>query len=272
MGVFLLLLAVALEGKAQSGGGIYVKSGGKVIGTVIHGNLAEDGYGLAGEDAQVINSTICMNGPIGNIMDGIKPGDIYCADDTVRSRANYVKRAKKDAIGVVFWVNSDYYAAYPRGYVVALESSRKDWETGSILYVPVPISDTVCYTKTQALATIGNKAAVYCAEYAVDGEEAGRWCMPAGRHLSLLYTNQVAVSETLDWLFEEGSDQITGTVSFLEQEKYWSVTEADNQRVWLLDFEEVTTINSSMTKSGAFVRIDPETDGTAYIVRPIFVY
>ncbi len=265
-----MVLFAAVNGWAQTGGGIYVRSGGKVVGTVVHGNLAEDGYGLAGGDAEVINSTVCTNGPMGNIMDGIQPGDISCADDTIRSRAGYEKGAEKDAIGVVFWVNSNYYAAYPRGYVVALEQSLQQWTAGIPRYANAPLSDTACYQKTQELAAAGNEAAMYCAGYAAGGEVAGRWCMPAGRQLSLLYTNQAIVSETLDFLSKPEEGAVTGSIAGLEETLYWSVSIRDAMYVWMQEFrapEDMETIYS-----GSFIRLDPSADPAAYAVRPIFVY
>ena len=259
-----------VNAKAQTdgeGGGIYLKSGGQLIGTVVHSNKAEDGYGVAGGDVRIINSTVCSNLSVGNLMDGIKAGDIYCADGKIRSREAYTLSGEKNAIGVVFWVNSNYYAAYPKGYVVALEGTTKSW-TGSVLASSdPPLNDTACYGKTALLVSAGNEAALYCAGYTVAGESPGRWCMPAVRHLSRLYTNQAVVDATLEFLEQGGT-----TAMSLSPDFYWSVTPdgSAQKHVILINFKEIN--NTDMPTSGEFVLIDPLITQTAHTVRPIFVY
>ena len=59
--LFLLFLFPAVALAQGQGGGIYIDDNGSCIGSVIYGNQAQDGFGVAGGDGILLNTTITGN-------------------------------------------------------------------------------------------------------------------------------------------------------------------------------------------------------------------
>ena len=165
-----------------SGGGVWLEDDASCIGSIIFKNQANDGFGLAGGDGILLNTTIVDNKEV--VLDSIKikPGDIYCANGDIVDTLAYERRDNKDAIGVVFWINRDKKVVYPKGAVVSLNGQKeKSWGT-EVLHVCKPTDqeiessaycskaykDTACYTTTRRMYDMY--------EGGQEEFEAGYWC------------------------------------------------------------------------------------------------
>lgn len=254
--IFIFLIIAGSVGflQAQStggrGGGIYAEDGTKVVGTLIYGNRGEEGFGICGGNAAVINCTVAGNGKLESARENIQPGFIYCADGQIVSSAEY-DRNVMEAVGVVFWTNSDFFSPI-RGYVVALRQALKTWDGPSYtagVQMP-PISDTSAYRNTEQMSV--SEAAAYCRNYTA-GSFAGRWVLPAAYQLAALFYVWEQVEKTLVFLEGQGV-----ALNRLQEEIYWSSTEELDNNAWAIDFG-----------SGEYIRSGWE---ESHFVRPVFAY
>lgn len=247
-----------LLAQGGNGGGIYAEDGARIIGTLVVGNRAVEGFGISGGQVTVINCTVVANENTGNLRDGVKPGDIYCADGTIVDISAYRLKTEKDAVGVVFWCNSDPFADFPRGYVVALEQAERDCRGVSLTEgAAEPVFDAEAYPNTERLANAGVEAAVYCKDYRA-GSFDKAWALPAGYQLAALFGVLPRVEASLRSLEEEGI-----TVVHFKNGIYWSSTETTDDNIWMLNFD------LTGEEGGEFVVGNRE---EVHGVRPVFAY
>lgn len=272
----LFLVFTVLPGSvwAQSGegGGVYLESGGKLVGSLVFDNYSAEGFGVAGEDAILLNCTVNVNKAEKKIKKGIKPGDILCADGRVVDGDAYKVMVDKNAIGVVFWVNSDVYSESPRMYVTALREADKKWGNNGLLGVGYerPEADTACYGITEKMLKAGGsdwEAADYCAGFKASGQPEGiRWAFPAAYQMAMLFANLAVVNRTLALLKTFSPD-----VQLLEGEIYWSSTQPDNafhsDCAWLVSFD----LSDERNNAGKFQYVNMYRN-TVHTVRPVLVY
>lgn len=58
---FGLFSGVRSWGQTIEGGGVYLETGARMINSLVTGNKAKEGYGIAGGDAVLLNCTVCRN-------------------------------------------------------------------------------------------------------------------------------------------------------------------------------------------------------------------
>lgn len=272
-----LFSGVRCWGQSAEGGGVYLETGAKMINSLVTDNKAKEGYGIAGGDAVLLNCTVCRNLSEKDLRSGIQPGDIFCATGEVVDLTTYQGRAEKDAIGVVFWVNSDVFAFRSRLYVMALEEAVKTWGTKGVRlsskYKNNPLLDTACYGATAEILEKDPvaEAAAYCNGYRVTGQPAGvRWCFPAGYQLMAMYIAWPAVDRTLKGLAAISPGR---GIMPLSEEVYWCAStnqDAANEDAWVINFGNPDRDNYGT--SGAAVRGETTTRDKQFRVRPVFVY
>lgn len=272
----LFLVFVVLSGSAWAqsgeGGGVYLESGGKLVGSQVFGNYSAEGFGVAGENAILLNCTVNANKSEKKIREGTKPGDILCADGRVVDEETYKAMVDKNAIGVVFWVNSDVYSDSPRMYVTALREADKKWGNNGLLGVGYerPEADTACYGITEKMLKAGGgdwEAADYCAGFKALGQpESIRWAFPAAYQMAMLFANLIMVNRTLTLLKTFSPD-----VQLLEGKVYWSSTQSDNvlhtDCAWLVCFD----LSDAGNEAGKFQFVNMYRN-TIHTVRPVLVY
>lgn len=247
-----------LLAQGGNGGGIYAEDGGRIIGTLVVGNRAVEGFGISGGQVTVINCTVVANEHAKNLREVVKPGDIYCADGTIVDTSAYRLRTEKDAVGVVFWCNSDPFAAFPKGYVVALEEAELDCQGVSLTEGETdPVFDAEAYPNTERLANAGIETAVYCRDYRA-GTFDKAWALPAGYQLAALFGVLPRIEASLTSLEESGM-----TVTHFKNEAYWSSTETVDDNIWMLDFD------LTGEEGGGFLVGNRE---GMHRVRPVFAY
>lgn len=269
---YIMWLAVmlwpCLEAVAQGidkgkGGGLYLEDHARALGVVVYGNRAEDGFGIYGEAADVVNCTVAANELAGQMLTGVRPGYIYCADGRIVDREVYrTNAAGMEPVGVVFWVNSDVYASR-KGYVVALTQEVKAWGNGPSQTedFACALYDTAAYENTRLWAVV-SEAAQYCTDYSI-GTFSGKWALPAGYQLMGLFSAISEVEKSLDVLEGQGV-----SVSHLVNDVYWSCTEtADVGKMWVLDFGREGNVSGDVI--GAFF---PQEATDQAVVRPVFGY
>lgn len=269
---FLLLSGVLLA-QSGEGGGVYLENGGKLAGTLVTRNSSAEGFGVSGGDAVLLNCTVTGNEAETKLRNGMKPGDILCADGSVIDTAGYKARAVKDAIGVVFWVNTDVYNTESRMYVAALKEADKKWGNDGLLgagYVR-PEVDTASYTMTGLMLDKGGsdwEAADYCANFKAEGQPAHlKWAFPTGFQMAMLFVNMSVMNKTLGIL-----KGFRPEVQTLDGELYWSATESPMavDCAWAINFNRLD--NAAVYKTpGTFVAMGVKRN-TENTVRPVLVY
>lgn len=274
---FGLFTEVCCWGQTAQGGGVYLETGAKMINSLITGNKAKDGYGISGGDAVLLNCTVYRNFSDKDLRSGVYPGDIFCATGEIVDLTTYESRAEKDAIGVVFWVNSDVFVSRGRFYVMALEEALKSWGTKGVMlsskYKDNPLSDTACYGVTAEILEKDptSEAALYCSDFRVNGEPEGiRWCFPASYQMMAMYAAWPAVDKTLNALkvLSPGRE-----IMLLSEDVYWCATscqDAKNEDAWVINFGHGD--RDSYGTAGAVLRGESTTRDKKFRVRPIFVY
>ncbi len=274
---FGLFSGVRSWGQTIEGGGVYLETGARMINSLVTGNKAKEGYGIAGGDAVLLNCTVCRNFSVRELRSGVQPGDIFCANGEIVDLTAYESRTEKDAIGVVFWVNSDAFVLQGRFYVMALEEAFKAWGTKGVrlngTYRDNPLQDTACYSVTAEILEKdpASEAAVYCSNYRAEGEPAGvRWCFPAGYQVMAMYVAWPAVDKTLRALKVLNPDRV---IMPLEEDVYWCATtnqDVKNEDAWVINFGHPD--RDSYGTAGAVQRRESTTRDKEFRVRPIFVY
>lgn len=251
--IFLMLFLIpvcVIAGRAQGlGGGVWLEDGASCTGTVIYNNLAREGFGVAGKNGILLNCSVSGNKGIVDKSSFPKPGDVFCANGDIVDRVTYEKRATKDAIGVVFWINGDTDTPYPLGAVIALEQSPQklswgDWsfsicapKVDEDIKPSIFLKDTSSYQNTAALEKqwqsnknfeAGHFCWNYKAYYQKNNPQAAtekiRWCLPVLQHLRRLAMMREEVKKTL-LLLETANPEI-GVIKFDESDEnvsnYWS--------------------------------------------------
>ena len=288
--MFVLLIPAFSQGQ---GGGIYIDDNGSCIGSVIHGNQAQDGFGVAGGNGLLLNTTVIGNEELKLNTKSVVPGDIYCANGDIVDTATYKERTTKDAIGIVFWVSGDPKAIYPKGAVVALEEAEGSWGmTGGLsiaggwpedeLKIYFHLKDTACYGNTrklydEAMKSASNQA-IYKAGYygytyqAVrqTSENEIQWCLPVYMHLRRLFGVLPRVESSLKCLQKEHQGEGDFKIDFFSGKMettcwYWSCNDGGtNNNVWIVNF--VTGLNGAMGTVGEALK------SKIHYIRPIFLY
>lgn len=296
-GLILLLMLSKLAFSQGQGGGVYLDDSGSCIGSVIHSNQAQEGFGVAGGDGLLLNSTVINNERLQQDTTKVAPGDIYCANGDIVDTATYKMRTVKDAIGVVYWVSGDPKAIYPKGAVVALDETQgswgllgqlniaKDWVGSSAYRAYFYMKDTACYGNTQklydeAIKSLNNqnayKAGFYCYNYQAVRqipEHPVRWCLPVYMHLRRLFGTLPNVEAALRCLKKVHQSESGFSIDFLSDKQidycwYWSCDDGVNgfdvDHVWMVNF--ITGANGEMASG---VTLKTKSDN---YIRPVFLY
>lgn len=277
------------EGFAQGlGGGVYLRTNAKCIGSVVYNNQARDGFGVGGEDAFLVNTTVVGNKKIVQDTTRIAPGYIYCADGEIVDTAEYKKRSRTDAIGIVYWIRGDVNAVYPKGAVVALqERGGLRWGNAGVLNIGgqyeneewasyAYLKDTACYGNTRKMEEQYNKgnsafeAGHYCYNYTAFGQEPSnpRWCMPVYLHLRRIFSALPAVDASLKFLKRQHPGGKIDVISGKDKLNawYWSTNDGlagEKNNAFAVNF-----ITGEIGENG---QIEAEKT-TGHYVRPIFIY
>lgn len=299
--IFIVLASTELLAWGQGhGGGIWLEDGASCLGTIIYKNTAKDGFGVAGQDGILLNSTVVENTKYKPENYYPKPGDIYCADGDIVDGETYKKRTKKNAIGVVYWINGNPDILYPQGAVVALggqercqwgdpNASEYTWllydkitETNDTRYAQ---KDTACYGNTYWMVNkykeYGNKlfeAGYYCWTYKAyyqkntpdEATKNIRWCMPTLTYLKRMMVVSPELMNTLSIIKQTNPELIPTCDDFVSEEEdnayYWSAddgyTDYFSAWAWCVNF-----------KSGSCNLDETHTlKNQKNLVRPIFIY
>lgn len=286
----LLLLWLGTEGYTQGkGGGIYLRNDSKCIGSIVYGNQAQDGFGVGGENAALVNTTIIGNEKILQDTTRITPGYIYCADGEILDTTTYKKEGRTNAIGIVFWVRGDMHAVYPKGAVVALEESVKKWGANDVLIISDQyggevwqgyafLKDTACYGNTFKMEEMYRKgwtdfeAGHYCYHYKASRQEGNlpQWCMPVYLYVRRIFSTLTAIEASLDFLKRCHPDWKIQKFSRNSESGAWYLSSddgvsdsGDKNQVSVVNF-----VTGAMGKHGSIECFK----GTSSNVRPVFVY
>lgn len=256
--------------QTKEGGGVWIEDGGKIVSSLVFSNRAADGFGIAGGNGVVLNCTVTENRETENLKTGWKPGDILCADGSVVDTVAYKSRAVHDAVGVIFWVNSNVYSHQPRAYVVALREEEKKWGTNGMVGTgyAYAVEDTACYTRTAQLVAQGEgmEAAVWCNDFRASGQSGDwKWALPAGYQLAALFVNSEMVNKVLMLL-----QKYDPAVQLMEKEMYWSSSEVpeNGEIAWLMSF----SYSEAAFEPGTFLGDNYALRTGVYGVRPVMVY
>lgn len=284
-----LLFCGICEGFAQGlGGGVYLRTNAKCIGSVVYDNQAQDGFGVGGGDAFLVNTTVAGNKKIVQDTTRIAPGYIYCADGEIVDTAEYKKRSRTDAIGIVYWIRGDVNAVYPKGAVVALqEQGGKRWGHVDVLHIGEQylaqewkafayMKDTACYGNTRKMEEkfragySAFEAGHYCYNYTARGQELSnpRWCMPVYLHLRRIFSALPAVDASLKFLKRQHPGWEIHVISGKAKENAWYWSTNDGLSGEKNSACAVNFITGEIGKNG---QIESE-KGTGHYVRPIFIY
>ena len=248
------------------GGGVWLEDGAEGLGLVIYNNQAKEGFGVAGGKATLLNCTIYGNKAYLDDIHFPIPGDIYCADGEIVNPETYKNRAVKNAIGVVYWVNTDPNEnAYPRGAVVALDGQEQTkWGNNSLWickgepldpwgdpddefadYEAITglfLLDTACYGNTAQMVKRDPaifEAGHYCWNYkayyqlnqAHQATQNRRWCMPTLSFLRRMILTLPEVKTTLEFLKTTNAE--INIQDFKDQNEkladYWSSDDGNAQ-------------------------------------------
>lgn len=284
------------QGWAQGkGGGIYLEDNASCIGSVVYGNQAEDGFGIGGGNATVLNVTVITNEVLKQDTTRTAPGYIYCANGDMVDTITYKKRANKDAIGIVFWVRGDWTVLDHKGAVVALEENECSWGALDGLHVVgdydgeewkafAYLKDTACYKHTRDMEAMYKaenqfEAGHYCYHFEAEMQQAAglsspRWCMPTYLYLRRMYSVLSILENTMEFLkrvHAQAGKEIR-VQSFVEGKDwkscfYWSADDGlDSQKndVYIVNFIKGYT---------ALLGGEAKTAKTAKnYTRPIFIY
>lgn len=288
--MFVLLIPAFSQGQ---GGGIYIDDNGSCIGSVIYGNQAQDGFGVAGGNGLLLNATVIGNEELKLNTKSVVPGDIYCANGDIVDTATYKERVTKDAIGIVFWVSGDPKAIYPKGAVVALEEAQGSWgitggvsiakewthELGDLFY----LKDTACYGNTRKLYDEAMKSAsnqdIYKAGYYSYTYQAVRqtseneiqWCLPVYLYLRRLFSVLPRVEASLRCVQKEHQGEGDFKIDFLSEKDetmcwYWSSDDCG------INYSNVVIINFITGLNGAMGTVGEALKSKIHYIRPIFLY
>lgn len=275
-----------------TGGGVYIENG-KLIGTVVHDNQAEDGYGIAGNSTAVLlNCTVGENSRFVTDKKWTVVGDIYCADGTIVDTTTYMNDHRTDAIGVVYWINSDVSVTYPRGSVVALGQSQESWCASGGCQINInydPDSETGtgsslgfeswldedCVGNTRRMCTaidhMEYRAALYCNAYKASAQAGSAtkdtlWCFGTLPQMQRLILVGKQVDATLKFLKRQHPDWQIDLFNRESQTKSWYWTSDDSvgeyDKAWAVNFY---TMESSVNEMSLL-------KSNKYWVRPIFLY
>lgn len=266
-----LLQVMVSKSQTGEGGGVWIEDGGRLMSSLIVGNRALDGFGVAGGNGLILNCTVSDNRAMEDLRLGWKPGDILCADGSVVDSTIYKMRAVHDAVGVVFWVNSNVYAYQKRAYIVALQEEEKTWGVDGVIGSPYEcaVEDTACYTRTAELVARSEmmEAARWCDQFhATKQTQQWRWALPAGYQLAVLFLNHEIVNKILVLL-----QKYDPAVQLLEKEMYWCSSEVMDatRTAWLMSFSYGETDFGPGTFLGDEMHaLRSEVHG----VRPVMVY
>lgn len=294
LSLFLWWMFPALVFSQGQGGGVYIDDNGSCVGSVIHGNQAQDGFGVAGGEGVLLNTTVIGNEELKQNVKAVVPGDIYCANGDIVDTVAYKKRANKDAIGIVFWVSGDPKAIYPKGAVIALKETQGSWgiaggfsiaagwpesEVQSYFY----LKDTACYGNTrklyeEAIKSSNNqtiyRAGFYSYTYQATGQIAEhpvKWCLPVYMYLRRLFGVLPGVESSLRCLLKQHQGESDFNIDlFSDKEEakcwYWSCDDGGprNYNVWMVNFK--TGLNGQMGTVGVSLK------NMSHNVRPMFLY
>lgn len=217
----ILLLCLYINGTAQGkGGGIYLHDNGNCIGSVVYRNQAQDGFGIAGGNARVINTTVIANEKLKMDTTRVSPGYIYCANGDIVDTVAYEKDSRQDAVGIVYWVRGDVNAIYPKGAAVALQEFQGSWGADNILDISAQyemedwkavafLKDTACYGNTRKMEKeytdnryLAFEAGHICYTYRA-AKQVGKtphWCLPTYLYLRRIFSRQTALDASLRFL------------------------------------------------------------------------
>lgn len=292
--LFLLFLFPAVALAQGQGGGIYIDDNGSCIGSVIYGNQAQDGFGVAGGDGILLNTTIAGNEELKQNTKSVIPGDIYCANGDIVDTAAYKKRAVKDAIGIVYWISGDPKAVYPQGAVIALDETQGSWGlTGGVSIAAgwpesdmksyFYLKDTACYGNTrklydEAVKSASNQVAYRAAYYSYTyqavrqiAENPVKWCLPAYMYLRRLFGVLPVVESSLKCLEKVHQGEGDFNIDlFLDKSEanswYWSCDDGGvvYSNVWMVNF--ATGLNGEMGSVGEALKTKNHN------IRPMFLY
>lgn len=246
-GILLFLLAAfpLLAQEKGVGGGVYLEDGAVLSNCVVYNNRASDGYGVAGGDASVINTTVVENGVARLKVKDVRLGDVYCRDGACVTTADYAATGRTDAIGVVFWVDPAQAGKEQQILVMALRESKQKWYSSAgkisidvLTDIRTILRDTACYRHQAKMLAFKKSSQLLAGQYCYTfGEQAGhpaniRWCLGTVCQYSRMAFYREKLNETLAFLKERHPDQ---NIDLLSKEFYWTSTECGNAPTALID-------------------------------------
>lgn len=245
----LLLLSALLPVLAQEkgvGGGVYLEDGATLSNCLVRDNRASDGYGVAGGNAVVVNTTVVENGVALLEVKDVRLGDVYCRDGAFLTTADYAAAGRTDAIGVVFWVDPAQIGKEQKILVMALQESKKKWFNNSsanavdvLTTVETILRDTACYRHQTKMLAHTYSAQFFAGQYCYSfGEKAGhpariRWCLGTVCQYSRMAFYRGKLNQTLDFLKKQHPGQ---AIDLLSEEDYWTSTECGKREMEKVKF------------------------------------
>jgi len=266
----LILLSFSVLSFAQSseGGGAYIKNNGKLINSIVQGNYASDGFGVAGTSGEVTNCNITKNLYLNRAI--MTPGDMYLSDgaiytaeyDSNGNLVNIPDSIKSKIIGVCFWsnVNNDFINA--QFWITSVdESSTKQWgpltdisnlynyqAAELILFDLDGVSNTdKILTGYGSSATIANCAAKYCRSYGTSST-VGSWFLPSGGQMRELLRGLSIVNNVLSML---------GKTTVTLNANYWVSNEYSSTNGWSLSTPDGIDVTATNSAKSSTLRIRP---------------
>ncbi len=293
----LWIIFVLSRSAAQGvGGGVWLEDGATCIGSLIYKNQATDGFGVAGGNGVLLNSTLSQNSRLAVEVHYPQPGDIFCSNGDIVDRETYKTRTTKDAIGIVFWLNGDPEVKYPKGAVISLDGQKKcSWGTIGVsdcwlmqgmvdLGIAHPYrKDTACYRNTSILEEFWDmygddfEAGHHCWNYKAyfqthnpnDKTKNIRWVLPTLKYLSNLMAVLPKVIPSLEVVGQTTSGlSVDDFICAEDQEReafYWSSCDGGSadtwECVWVVNFYNGECLNDFRSNRDM-----------QHWARPIFLY
>lgn len=267
--LFSIVSADLAVAQSSEGGGVYILNNGKLINSIVKGNYASNGFGVAGTTGEVLNCNILDNLYLNKEI--MIPGDMYLGDGTVYSPeydSNGNLLAIPDSIkslvmGVCFWSNTNNDFINAQFWILSVEESSKKMAWGPLSDVTdlynYQAAELILYdvdgkTNTASIvnhygsaATTANCAAKYCIEYGTPATK-GEWFLPSGGQMREVLRSLSVINEVLAEL---------GRTTVSTNAGYWVSNEFSQSNGWSQETSNGINVTSSNSTKSSLLKVRP---------------